>query len=72
MKKNVVGAIGIVLAIGVLLLFTGKTHSPAHAMTQLDLALVVVLLGAVAAIRGSLVWLLLSVVGLAELIFIIF
>ena len=41
-------------------------------MTQLDLALAVVLLGMVAAIRGSLLWFLLSAVGVAEILRVMF
>ena len=73
MKKNAIGTIGIALAIVIaLLIATAKTPSPVRGMLQLDGALIVVILGFVAAVRGSWLWLILSAVGLAEVAFIIF
>ncbi|MGB6975479.1 MAG: hypothetical protein WBD67_12430 [Terracidiphilus sp.] len=73
MKKHAVGVSGIIIATGlaVWLLFLSAT-TPAGKTTQLDLALVVVMLGMVAAIRGSLFWFLLSAAGLIEVLFVIF
>lgn len=73
MKKNAIGVIGIALAVVVaLLIATTKTPSPLRGMLQLDGALIAVILGAVAAVRGSWLWLILSAAGLAEVAFIIF
>ena len=73
MKKNAIGVIGIALAVVVaLLIATTKTPSPLRGMLQLDGALIAVILGAVAAVRGSWLWLILSAAGLAEVAFTIF
>jgi hypothetical protein len=73
MKKHAVGLAGIVIAVGdALWLVMSRTTTPARTMTQLDLALGAVLLGMVAAIRGSLFWILLSVVGLIEVVRVMF
>ncbi|HVC46650.1 MAG TPA: hypothetical protein VND90_05340 [Terracidiphilus sp.] len=73
MKKHAVGLAGILIAVGVAVwLAATKTITPARTTTQLDLALAVVLLGMVAAVRGSLFWILLSAVGLVEVLFVIF
>lgn len=67
MKKNAVGILGIAIAIAVeLLVLTAKTPSPLRGMVQLDGALIVIILGLVAAVRGSWLWLIISVVGIAE------
>lgn len=73
MKKHAVGVsgIGVATVLAFWLLFLNAV-TPAGKTTQLDLALAVVLLGMVAAIRGSLFWFLLSAVGLIEILFIIF
>lgn len=73
MKKNAVGILGIVLAIAVgLLIATTKATSTARVMGMLDGALIVVILGLVAAVRGSWLWLILSAIGIAEIAFILF
>ncbi len=73
MKKNAIGIVGIAIAIVVALLVAmGKTPSPVRHMFQLDGALIVVILGLVAAVRGSLLWLILSAAGVAEVALIIF
>jgi hypothetical protein len=72
MKKQAVGVAGIVIAVTVAVwLAATKSTSPPVTTTQLDLALAVVLLGMVAAVRGSLFWFLLSAVGLIEVLVII-
>jgi len=73
MKKNAVGIIGIALALVVaLLIATMKTPSFFRGMMQLDGALVVVVLGFIAAVRGSLFWLALTAVGIAEIAYVMF
>lgn len=73
MKKHVVGICGVVIAVGdALWIVLSKATTPARSMTQLDLALGVVLLGMVAAIRGSLLWMLLSAAGLIEVVRVMF
>jgi hypothetical protein len=73
MKKNAIGVIGIALsALVALLIATARTPSPVRGMLQLDGALIVVILGVVASVRGSWLWLILSAAGLAEVAFIVF
>ncbi|MFZ0743158.1 MAG: hypothetical protein WAM85_02075 [Terracidiphilus sp.] len=73
MKKNAIGIIGIAVAFAVALLMVSmKTTSYARTTTQLDGALVVVILGFVAAVRGSWLWLILCAVGVAEVAITIF
>jgi hypothetical protein len=73
MKKNAIGIVGIALAAVVaLLIATAKSASPMRGMLQLDGALIVVILGLVAAVRGSWLWLILSLVGLSEVALLIF
>ncbi|HEU5350613.1 MAG TPA: hypothetical protein VFU55_03390 [Terracidiphilus sp.] len=73
MRKHVAGICGLVIAVGdALWMVLSKTTTPARSMTQLDLALGAVMLGMVAAIRGSLFWMLLSAAGLIEVIRVMF
>ncbi|HET6169434.1 MAG TPA: hypothetical protein VFE01_04595 [Terracidiphilus sp.] len=73
MKRNATGIAGIGLAILVaILLVSVKANTYARTFIQVDAALVVVMLGLVAAVRGSLQWLILSAVGIAEVALIIF
>lgn len=73
MRKHVAGICGLVIAVGdALWMVLSKTTTPARTTTQLDLALGAVMLGMVAAIRGSLFWILLSAVGLIEVIRVMF
>lgn len=73
MKKQAVGLAGSVIAAADAIWLVFSRHStPARTMTQLDLALAAVLLGMVAAIRGSLLWFLLSAVGLVEVLRVMF
>lgn len=73
MKMNGIGILGTTIAIAVaVLVLTSKTPLPLRAMVQLDGALIVIILGLVAAVRGSWLWLILSAVGIAEVAFIIF
>ena len=73
MKRNAVGIAGIGVAIVVAILMVSvKTITYARTFVQVDGALVVVILGLVAAVRGSLLWLVLSAIGIAEVALIIF
>ena len=68
-----IGIFGIVLATVVALLIAGSKHvSSIGNMAELDGSLVVLIAGFVCAVRGSLLWLLLSGAGLAELVVVIF
>lgn len=73
MNRNATGIAGIGLAILVAILMASvKTTTYARTFIQVDAALVVVILGLIAAVRGSLQWLILSAVGIAEVALIIF
>lgn len=73
MKRNAVGLAGIALAVVVaILIATMKAPSFFGRMVKLDGALVVVVLGFVAAVRGSLLWLILAAVGIAEIAYVMF
>jgi len=73
MKKNFSGIFGAVVAIVVVVLIVSTaTTSPTQVLVQLGGALVVVVSGIVAAVRGSRLWLLLSGVGLALGAFLVF
>ncbi|HEU5457057.1 MAG TPA: hypothetical protein VFU68_00425 [Terracidiphilus sp.] len=73
MKKHAIGISGIVFAVVLALwLVVTKGGSAAGNMTRLDLGLAVVILGMVAAVRGSILWFLLSLVGILEVLFVIF
>lgn len=73
MKKNAVGWTGIAIAMVVaLLIVTMKTPSFFRGIVQLDGALIVVVLGFIAAVRGSLFWLILTAVGIAEIAYVMF
>ena len=73
MKKHAIGVSGIVIAVVLAVwLAVAKGSSPAGSMTRLDLGLAVVILGMVAAVRGSLLWSLLTLVGILEVLFVIF
>lgn len=72
MKKNIVGYLGIALAalVALLILATSKA-TPAQNMFQLDASIAVLVLGFIAVVRGSLVWLLLCGAGIAEMVIVI-
>ena len=73
MKRNAVGIVGIGVAIVVAVLMASmKTTSFARASIQFDGAMIVVILGLIAAVRGSLLWLVLSAIGIAEIALILF
>lgn len=73
MKKNAVGMAGVGVALVVAFLMASKkTSSFARASVQFDGAMIVVILGLVAAVRGSWLWLILSAVGIAEVALILF
>ncbi|HEV2215863.1 MAG TPA: hypothetical protein VGR64_11275 [Terracidiphilus sp.] len=73
MKKQAIGISGCVIAVVLAVwLVVTKGSSAAGSMTRLDLGLAVVILGMVAAVRGSLLWFLLSAVGILEVLFVIF
>ena len=73
LKKNAVGIFGIALAVAVGILIVG-THKAGsmRVMLELDGSLIVIILGFVATVRGSLLWLILSAVGFAEAAFLAF
>jgi hypothetical protein len=72
-KKNAIGILGIVLAIVVaLLIVSTKRDSSLQVMVQLDGAIIVLMLGLVSAVRGSLLWLILSGIGLVETAYVVF
>ncbi len=73
MKRNAIGIVGIALAIVVAVLMASvKTTSFVRASLQFDGAMIVVILGLIAAVRGSLLWLVLSAIGIAEIALILF
>jgi hypothetical protein len=73
MKRNAVGIVGIGVAIAVAVLMVSvKTSSFMRASIQFDGAMIVVILGLIAAVRGSLLWLVLSAIGIAEIALILF
>ena len=73
MKRNAVGIVGIGVAIAVAVLMASvKTSSFMRASIQFDGAMIVVILGLIAAVRGSLLWLVLSAIGIAEIALILF
>ncbi|MGA8730913.1 MAG: hypothetical protein WB608_19310 [Terracidiphilus sp.] len=73
MKKNAVGIVGIGLAVVVAILMASmKAASFARASVQFDGAMIVVILGLIAAVRGSWLWLILSAIGIAEVALILF
>jgi hypothetical protein len=73
MKRNATGIAGIGLAILVAILMVSvKTNTYARTIIQVYAALVVVILGLIATVRGSLQWLILSAVGIAEVALTIF
>lgn len=72
MKKNAIGITGIVLACVVAILMGAVGNaSNAQTMMQLDGAIIVVFLSLIAAVRGSWRWVILSAVGIAEMMIII-
>jgi hypothetical protein len=73
MKKNMFGILGIaVLMTIILLIVCTEMMSPALVSVLLAGTLVVVVLGVVAAVRGSRLWLVLSGFGIGLAAFIIF
>ena len=73
MKRNAVGIVGIGVAIAVAVLMASvKTSLFMSASIQFDGAMIVVILGLIAAVRGSLLWLVLSAIGIAEIALILF
>jgi hypothetical protein len=73
MKKNAVGLVGIGVAVVVVFLMASmKVSSYARASIQFDGALIVVILGLIAAVRGSWLWLIVSAIGIAEVALILF
>ncbi len=73
MKRNAIGIVGIGVAVVVAFLMASmKTNSFARSSIQFDGAMIVVILGLIAAVRGSLLWLLLSAIGIAEVALILF
>lgn len=73
MKRNAVGWAGSALAVVVaILIATVKTPSFFPRLIQLDGAVVVVVLGFIATVRGSLLWLILAAVGIAEIAYVMF
>jgi hypothetical protein len=73
MKKNVVGFLGIAVALVVaVLIVSTATTSPALVYGQLAGALIVFISGVVAAVRGSRLWLILCPVGIGLAAFLVF
>jgi flagellar motor component MotA len=73
MKKNMVGILGTVVAFVVAILIVSiATSSPAIVYCQLAGALIVVISGIVAAMRGSRLWLILCPVGIGLAAFLVF
>jgi NaMN:DMB phosphoribosyltransferase len=73
MKKNLTGIVGIAVAMAVgLLIATTATSSPTRVFVQLGGALIVVIAGIFAAVRGSRLWLLLSGLGIGLAAFLVF
>jgi hypothetical protein len=72
-KKYPYGKAGILVAVTVALVIalTSKT-SPVRTYVGLDGALIVLLLGFVATVRGSWLWLILCAIGIAEMALIVF
>lgn len=73
MKKHPFGVAGIVVAVTVALVIAlSAKASPVRTYVGVDGALIVMLLGFVATVRGSWVWLILCLVGMAEMALIVF
>jgi NaMN:DMB phosphoribosyltransferase len=71
--KNLIGLVGIAVAMTVsFLIVTTATSSPPRVWFQLGGALIVVIAGIVAAVRGSRLWLLLSGLGIGLAAFLVF
>jgi len=72
-KKHLFGVLGIAIAIvTAIVIFATAKASPVRTFVGLDGALIVVILGFVATVRGSWLWLILCAIGLAEAALIVF
>jgi hypothetical protein len=73
MKKNVIGILGIAVALVVaVLILSTEMMSPELVSVLMAGTIIVVILGIVAAVRGSRLWLILCAIGVGLAAFLIF